>query len=83
MRVSEVNFYLLSPMPDSGVYQKGLVETCELSLFALFSVTRHNKELAEAQSWTSRSITHPPAFTAHMHTQVGGGGALRSHALHP
>ena len=36
-------------------------------------MTRHNKELVEAQPWTSRSITHPPAFTAHMHTQVEGG----------
>ena len=45
----------------------------ELSVFALFPVTRHNKELVEAQPWTSRSITHPPSFTAHMHTQVEGG----------
>ena len=51
------------------------METGELSVFASFPVTRHNKdlELVEAQPWTSRSITHPPAFTAHMHTQVEGG----------
>ena len=53
--------------------QKGLVGTGELSVFAMFPVTRHNKELVEAQPWTNRSITHPPAFTAHMHTQVEGG----------
>ena len=39
----------------------------------LFPVTKHNKELVEAQPWTNRSITHPPSFTAHMHTQVEGG----------
>ena len=39
----------------------------QLSVFALFPVTRHNKELAEAKPWTSRSITHPSAFTTHMH----------------
>ena len=64
-----------SPMPDMGVYQKGLVEKGELSVFALFPVTRHNKELVEAQPWTSRSIPYPAAFTAHMHTQVEGGPA--------
>ena len=47
--------------------------TGELSVFALFPVTRHNKELVEAQPWTNGSITDPPAFTAHMHTQVEGG----------
>ena len=47
--------------------------TGELSVFALFPLTRHNRELVEAQPWTNRSITHPPAFTAHMHTQVEGG----------
>ena len=60
-------------MPDTGVYRKGLVETCELYVFALFPVTRHNTELVEAQLWTSRSITHHPAFTAHMHTKWEGG----------
>ena len=50
--------------------QKGLVETSELSVFALFAVTRLNKEQVEAQPWTS---THPPSVTAHMHTQVEGG----------
>ena len=55
-------------MLDTGVlvYKKGLV-------FELFPVTRHNKELVEAQPWTSRSIAHPQTFTAHMHTQVEGG----------
>ena len=75
VRVSEV----ISHLPPAtlqawyGGIQKGLVGTGELSVFALFPVTRHNKELVEAQPWTNRSITHPPAFTAHMHTQVEGG----------
>ena len=42
----------------------GLVETGELSVFALFHVTRHDKELVEAKPWTSRSITHPQ-FSPH------------------
>ena len=75
VRLSEVIFHLPPAISQAwyGGIQKGLVETGELSVFALFPVTRHNKELVEAQPWTSRSITHPPAFTAHMHTQVEGG----------
>ena len=75
VRVSEVIFHLPPATLQAwyGGIQKGLVETGELSVFALFPVTRHNKELLEAQPWTNRSITHPPAFTAHMHTQVEGG----------
>ena len=75
VRVSEVIFHLPPATLQAwyGGIQKGLVETGDLSVFALFPVTRHNKELVEAQPWTNRSITHPPAFTAHMHTQVEGG----------
>ena len=75
VRVSEVIFHLPPATLQAwyGGIQKGLVWTGELSVFALSPVTRHNKELVEAQPWTNRSITHPPAFTAHMHTQVDGG----------
>ena len=60
-------------MTDMGIIKKRQAEMWKLSVFALFPVTRHNKELLEAQPWTSRSIIHPPAFSAHMHTQVKGG----------
>ena len=75
VRVSEVIFHLppANPKARYGSMQKGLVGTLELSVFALFPVIRHNKEVVEAQPLKSRSITHPPAFTAHMHTQVEGG----------
>ena len=36
--------------------QKGLVETGELSVFALFPVTRHNKEPVAAQPWTADQL---------------------------
>ena len=65
-----------SPMPDTGVYQMGLVETCKSSVFALLPVTRHNKELVEAQPWTSRSITHPPAFTI-TYAYTSGGQVIK------
>ena len=74
--VRVLRWFFISRLPSPSQIRgepKGLVETGELSVFALFPVTRHNKELVEAQPWTSRSITHPPAFTAHMHTQVEGG----------
>ena len=75
MRVNEANFYLPPAIPHAryGGIQKELVKAGELSVFALFPVIRQNKELVEAQHWTSRSITHPPEFTAQMHTQAEGG----------
>ena len=54
-------------------YTKGTGGDRQIICVCMFPVTRHNKELVEAQPWTSRPITHPPAFTAHMHTQVKGG----------
>ena len=83
MRVSEVNLNrpLPSSMPDTGIYQEGLVETCEISVCTLFPVISDNKELVEVKTWTSRTITHPPAFTTHSCTS--GRSQLKSHAIHP
>ena len=63
------------PNARYGGIQKGLVETSELSVYELFPMTRHNKELVEAQPCASKSIAHPPAFTAHMHVYTSGGRA--------
>ena len=81
MKVSEVIFHLRPASPNAryGGIQKGLVGTGELSVFALFSVTKHNKELVEAKTWTSRSITNPPAFTVHKWKE----GITGRYVLHP
>ena len=73
VRVFEVNCYLPSPILHARGYTNGTDGEERINVFSFFfHVVRHNKELLEVQSWTSRSITHPPAFTAHMHTQMEG-----------
>ena len=82
VRVSEVNYYLLPPipMPNTGVYKRDWRRRANY-LFALFPVTRHNKELVEAQPWTNRSITHPPAFTTHMYSDAENSRSACQHIL--
>ena len=75
VRVSGVNYHLLTAIPQAryrGI-QKGLVETGELSVSALFSVTRHNKELVEVQPCGQVDQLHTLQHSPHICIQVEGG----------
>ena len=76
VRVPDVYFnsHLSFPTPDTG-YTKGTGGDGQIICVCIVSWDlRHIKSWWKpSPSWTSRSITHTPAFTAHMHTQVEGG----------